>query len=194
MKEIFRHYKMKSENGLISLEACIVLPIFIMLVLFVYGIMIMFCGQHLMAHTLIQSAESLSLDPYSTERLGEINLTEASSLVNFLYSKIFTDEDKHFSSSEKWYGQTDDNMRTAVKDRFVGFLCGGSEDQADTMLDFFGVEDGLDGLDFTNTKIEGNELTVTIKYKQEFIFNFDGLASFDREQCFTVVLWDVKEQ
>lgn len=37
--------KRKSEDGTISLEACIVVPIFIFLILFIYGFIVMFMGQ-----------------------------------------------------------------------------------------------------------------------------------------------------
>ena len=59
----------KNERGAVSLEACIVLPIFIFVLMFFYGLMVFFSGHQLLSHSLIQSAESLSLDPYATEQL-----------------------------------------------------------------------------------------------------------------------------
>lgn len=60
--------KRKSEDGTISLEACIVVPIFIFLILFIYGFIVMFMGQQMISHSMLQSAESLSLDSYGTEK------------------------------------------------------------------------------------------------------------------------------
>lgn len=199
MRRKIVHNKQRNtgDKGVISLEACIVLPIFIFLMLFIYGIMIMFYGQHLMMHAMMQSAESLSLDPYATERLAAYDAS-ADSICTILYNKVFTDEDKYFSSDQRWYAENNDLMRTTVKNRFIGFLTGGESSgdtvsRANDMLDFLGIENGINGLDFSETTINGNILTIKMKYKQEFLFNLNGLAAFDREHVFNITLWDVKE-
>ena len=66
--------------------------------------------------------------------------------------------------------------------------------RADEKLKAMGVKNGLAGLDFSDTKIEGNTLTIIVKYKQEFIFNFQGLAAFDRQQKISITLWDVAKE
>lgn len=59
--------KRKSEDGTISLEACIVVPILFSYT-FIYGFIVMFMGQQMISHSMLQSAESLSLDSYGTEK------------------------------------------------------------------------------------------------------------------------------
>lgn len=214
----------KKECGTVSLEACIALPIFIFILMFFYGLIVAFAGQQMMCHSLIQSAESLALDPYSAEKItlffntddvggailnmlptsgtGETMIQDSGDLFESIFGKIFaSNSSKYFSSSVKWYDEDShitnypDDMIETVKNRFIGFIAGGGGndgaivDRADSRLKELGVKDGLKGLDFSETKIEGDTLTITIKYKQEFIFNFQGVAAFDRKQSVCVNLW-----
>ncbi len=192
-------YRKKQEQGSISLEACIVLPIFIFLLMFFYGFIVFFSGHYLLAHTLIQSAQSLSLDPYAIERL-EISWEDMESgkdLVKALYSSAFFEYNEYFSSNEKWYTQGNEElMQETVKNRFLGYLVGDGdvsevESRANDMLEYMRIQDGISGLDFSETKIENGILTLKIKYTQEFVFNFQGLAAFDRQQTISITLWDV---
>ena len=190
----------KNEHGVVSLEACIVLPIFIFVLMFFYGLMVFFSGHQLLSHSLIQSAESLSLDPYATERLN-ISWDEkegGKDLVQAMYADAFTSQDPYFSSNEKWYAENSDLLIPTVRKRFLGYLVGSGtssevEKAADEKLKTIGVQNGLSGLDFSETKVEDGVLTITIKYRQEFVFNFQGLAAFDRQQTITITLWDVAE-
>lgn len=190
----------KNEHGVVSLEACIVLPIFIFVLMFFYGLMVFFSGHQLLSHSLIQSAESLSLDPYATERLN-ISWDEmegGKDLVQAMYADAFSSQDPYFSSNEKWYAENSDLLIPTVRKRFLGYLVGSGtssevEKAADEKLKTIGVQNGLSGLDFSETKVEDGVLTITIKYRQEFVFNFQGLAAFDRQQTITITLWDAVE-
>lgn len=185
----------RNEKGVVSLEACIVVPIFSLVVLFLYGFIIMFSGQQVMSHALIQCAESLSLDPYSTQKLNLSELEGGGDLVTSLYAKVFTEGNDFFSSTEKWYENNDELMMETVKKRFYGFLAGsGSEEEihqnVNEMLDVLNIEGGINGLDFSETKIENGILMLKVKYKQGFLFDFQGLASFDRKMEIKVKLWN----
>lgn len=191
----------KQEQGVVSLEACIVLPIFIFVLMFFYGFIVFFSGHQVLSHSLLQSAQSLSLDPYATERLDTSweGMEKGTDLVQALYAEAFTSGDDYFSSNEKWYAENNDLMRETVKKRFLGYLVGTGtssevEQKANNKLEAIGVQNGLSGLDFSETKIEDNVLTITIKYKQEFIFDFQGLAAFDRQQTISITLWDVAKE
>lgn len=188
----------KQDQGVVSLEACIVLPIFIFVLMFFYGFMVFFSGHQLLSHSLIQSAQSLSLDPFATERLNTSwdEMKNGKDLVEALYAQQLTSQDKYFSSNEKWYTDNNDLMLETVRNRFLGYLVGSGsssdvERKADEKLKTMGIQNGLSGLDFSETKVENGVLTITIKYRQEFIFNFQGLAAFDRQQTISITLWDV---
>lgn len=190
------HIEQKKE-GVISLEACIVLPIFIFVLMFFYGFMVFFSGHQLLSHSLIQSAQSLSLDPFATERLETSweDMEDGSDLIQALYAEALGGDD-YFSSNEKWYEENEELLLETVKNRFLGYLVGTGtasevESRADDMLKYLRIQDGINGLDFSETKIEEGVLTLSIKYKQEFIFNFQGLAAFDRNQSISITLWDI---
>lgn len=182
----------KNENGVISLEACIVIPIFVFLIIFVYGFILFFSGQQLISHAVIQSSESLSLDSYATEKVNLSDEDEISSDEVFavLYGKAMQFDSENFSSSKKWYNDSSTVPQTA-KDRFVGFLSDGDTDEANDLLENFGIVGGLNGLDFSSSRVENGKLIINIKYKQEFIFNFQGYAAFDREITHTSKMWGI---
>lgn len=183
----------RKEHGVISLEACIVVPIFIFVMMFFYGFIVLFSGEQMIAHSLIQSAESLSLDPYATEKLDLGNMEYGGDLIQVLYADTFTSQSEYFSSTQKWYAKNNDLMRETVRKRFLGFLAGDSDDvegKADEVLKTLRIQNGINGLDFSETKIEDGVLTIKIKYTQEFIYNFQGLAAFDRETSVSVTLWN----
>jgi len=175
------------------LEACIVLPIFIMLMMFVYGFFILFAGQNVISHALIQSAQSLSLDSYSFEKLkseGEgIQMTD---IMNELVDELVISSD-YFSTSEKWYSDDIASMNEVVKNRFIGYLVGAdpTSTKANELLDYFGVDNGLSGFDFSASKVENGYLTLTVRYKQKFLFDFDDNVMMDLEQSVKVKMWGI---
>ena len=57
------------EEGSITLETALVLPIFFFMFLFIYGLFSVYSSQNRMTHALIQSAKSLSLDSYMAENV-----------------------------------------------------------------------------------------------------------------------------
>ena len=107
--------KRKSEDGTISLEACIVVPIFIFLILFIYGFIVMFMGQQMISHSMLQSAESLSIDSYGTEKIRDEDDNPATELVITFMENLFTGSfsadsiDSTFASTKRWYDKDDDD-------------------------------------------------------------------------------------
>lgn len=181
----------KGERGVVTLETGIVLPIFIMLLLFFYGIIIMFLGDQVITHALSQAAQSLSLDSYASSMVDYSKIESAEDLAQALYSNLF-DSDEYFSSNAKWHEEGGDVLLETVENRFVGYLSGGRtapKTYADDLLEFVGVVNGLEGFDFSETTVSDKVLTIKVTYQQEFLFDFHGLASFDKEYVITVKMW-----
>lgn len=179
-----------NDGGVVSLEAAILVPLFIFLMLFFYGIIIMFMGQHMISHAMIQSSQSLSFDPYATERLKKEEIDGLVDSLTSIYLEYGTDE--HFSSTDKWYSDNQDMLEEVAKKRFIGFLSGGGRDRADRLLNIFGIKGGIDTIDFSGCSVADGVLTFTIKYDQDFIFDFHGLASFERTMSIQAKLWGIK--
>lgn len=181
----------KNNSGVVSLEACIVLPIFFFLIMFFYGFMFLFAGEQIVNHALIQSAVSLSLDSYSVYKLeGLTNVDEM--LLKALDYVMQGDETPH-SSREKWYSNQSDTQKE-VRKRFVSYVANGDEEYASEKLEQFGIVGGLDGISFSECKVEGSGrdsvLTITIEYEQEYIMDAFGLLSYDRKKTITQKMWE----
>lgn len=177
----------KNSKGAITLEAAIIVPIFIIMMLLVNGLFVMFMGQQIMSHTLVQSAKSLAYDPYSSQLAASDKKDQLQETI----IEIFTFNNGNHSSTEKWYDEQ--SIDETVKKRFIAYLRSSKED-TDGLLDEIGVKNGLDGLDFSGSSIDKDRiLTVKLKYTQEFIFNAAGLGEFEREIYVKVKLFEYGE-
>ncbi len=180
--------KLSSTDGTVIIETSMVLVMFIFVILFIYGLFSIISAQNQMTHALIQSSRSLSLDPYLTEHVDSI--AEADTFWSGLGSMVLDlarlSNDKHFSSSDDWYKGTGDSG--LAKDRFVGYLAGGSESAANEKLNNLGVVDGLDGVKF-NMVISGEDMTITMKYELQFWFDALEVGKIPMKQSITTRMW-----
>lgn len=204
-----------SQDGSIVLEACFSVLIFILFVLAMYGLLTVFMAQSLIGHALVESTQSLALDSYATNKLtsvGKFNVGE--DVVRPLLELVtdFEPEDPHFSSRERWFdrenGATREDWEEAAKLRFVGYLTGSGaaageggketakyEARADEILKALRVVDGLDGLDFSESDVVGNDLYVRVRYKVAYLYNPFGLeglqdlTEFDTTQQACSRMW-----
>lgn len=178
-------------KGSISLEACIVVPIFIMLMMLVYGLFVMFMGQQVVTHAVTQGAKSLAYDPYAIER-GAAN-SEAK-LTDFFGSILRKDG---YVSNTKWYSTDSKKLNSVVTSRVRSYLTqdGGKEkiSTVNNKLKTFGVRNGVYGLKFTDSKVENGVLTLKVTYKQEFPMDAFGLVGFDRAVTVKVRLFTWKK-
>lgn len=165
-----------NNKGSLTLEACIVVPVFIGLMLLVNGLFVMFMGQQIMSHALIQSTKSLSFDGYSTQRVTD----DENNQLAAMFADIFTIGHGNNISTEKWY-EAPDRIESIAKERFLAYLKSSNSD-ADKLLYIIGVEGGVNDLDFSESTFddESGILTIKLNYTQNYIYNAMGLASFKR--------------
>ena len=180
----------KDERGSATIETSIVLVIFIFLFLFVYGLFAVISTQNQMTHALIQSTKSLSLDSYLTENVESAR--EASTkfwgrLSDMVLDIVRLNNDEYFTSRGDWYKSEYGDTNIAQK-RFVGYLAGGDRSAANRKLKDMGVVNGLNGVSFT-TAVEGEILTVTIKYEIQYWFDFFGMGKIPMEQTIKIRMW-----
>lgn len=179
----------KNEKGLLTLEAAMVLPIFVFFLLFLYGLMMMFSGQEMIAHAMFQSSESLAFDSYATDKFSTGSYESAETLIKGMYESFLTNKDSKYSSSTKWYENKEETKKVS-KERFLGYFCGGDKEWSSSFLSITGVKGGLDGIDFSGTYIDSNrDLHLKAKYKQYFLFDFGGNVDFDREVEVVAHMW-----
>lgn len=91
--------KLKSEKALLSLEACISVTIFMFFMLFLYSFFGVFEARNEMAHVLLSTANSMSLDTYENEKLQ--NSGDISSLISGIYNNV-NSSGNGFTSSNLW--------------------------------------------------------------------------------------------
>ena len=183
--------KMDKESGVISLEACILVPMFIMMLMFIYGFFVHFMGHNMMSHALMQSAKSLSLDGFSISAVSNMsNSSSSSRAVPDLFQLGTTIGDGGaFNATEAWYDD-ESKVDEEVEERFMAFLAGDAS--ATDIADYFDLI-GVSNLDFSDSKVENGDLTIVVKYEQEFIYDFGGFGVFDCELSYKVKMWEDKK-
>lgn len=176
--------KQNRNSGVITLEAAILMPLFILLMLFLYAFFIFFMGQQIMSHTAIQTAKSLSFDPYAVSRVKGNNLAVLIEDITGLFGE-------DYSSTVAWYtSEKSDRLPDVAKDRFLAFLP--NQNDYDALLKWIGIENGVAGLDFSESAVENGVLILKIQYVQNFAFKLAELTSFDRRITLKAKLFDWK--
>ena len=210
--------KKKSESGLLSLEASIVVTIFIFLMLFLYSFFIVFEARNEMAHALLATTQSLSLDRYGSA-------TDSSGNISQILSGIYhwaSPPNEGFVSAEKWNKLKDDEVEEStwngkitvsevtdedvdkygenaaqsslfadtVRDRFIAYLGGKNEAAAEKVLKRLHIVGGVDGLDFSGTEYSSGTITVHVTYKIEYEFDVFNLGSIAMEHSACSKIWE----
>lgn len=180
------------EQGALLIETAIVLPIFILVIVFVYGIFNITNAQNQISHALIQSTQSLSMDKYTNEKINSLlNVEESGGLWGGLDDAILEilrlGNDPYFSSTYTWYDGSGDSQDIAKK-RFIGYLSNGDEEAADAKLKALGVIDGLSGITF-EVETTSQDVTVTIEYTLQFWVDIFDIGKIPLEQSITSRFW-----
>lgn len=187
----------KTEKGLLSLEASIVVTMFIFFVLFLYSFFIIFEARNEMAHVLLATTNSLSLDAYET---GKLKDTENLSALFYLIYEHNKSDDKGFTTTKKWHEASpsideDGNpiiataLENAIKERFIAYLADGDTTEANRILDMYNIVGGVDGLDFSTSKVESGNLHVNLVYTIEYQFNMFDLGKIKFKQSACSKIW-----
>lgn len=188
-----------SDQGVITLEACVSVLSFLILMLFLSSLFVMFMAQNLTGHVVLQTSQSMAMDVYRTDSLireeGKV-VSIGAAMTEFITKMVgSSDEDPYFITDERWYqtkdGEDPDSavVAEAVKKRFLGYISGGDETKADELLKSMNVVNGLDGLDFSGCKVESKNLYVVVKYELEYDFNLWNAKPLQVEQTSCSKLW-----
>lgn len=184
--------KARSDAGTLTLEASILMPMFIFIMLFINGVFITFMGQHIMSHACIQAAKSLSLDPYTTQRM----IVEPDSKLGLMFAELFTFGHGDYVSTEEWYEGDSSDVIAEIRTRFAAFLRSksGKADKysANKLLKAIGVVENVDQIDFSGSTVKDGVLTINMKYTQGYLFNMFDFATFSRKISLKIRLFEYK--
>lgn len=168
----------KSE-GIISLEASFALLFFMMVMLLIYDFFIVFEAQYTIEHALVQASESMALETYATDKIVKTKNQQmheyilSSGSVGAIAQEFFlvnSDNNSDYVEYSKWY--EDSGKTTEVAKKRVQMYLAGGENEADSLLNVLKVENGFNGLDFTGTKVSGDDLIIQVSYKNKLVFDF----------------------
>lgn len=203
--------KNKTENGSVTIEATLCVTLFVLFMLFLVTLFFMVSVQNNVSHAIVQTADSLSLEAYSINKLRTDIDSGVKSIITDLSLKLFSSsgENQYFSTDQRWFDSnqlledyvTDANSSTydpsirkidlssVIKDRFVGFFANGDKENADAYLTKMGVVDGLNGIDFSESIVEGDKLKIVANYQIKYFFNFGEISKVNISQSFYSKIW-----
>lgn len=182
-----------NEQGLLSLEACITVTLFIFMMLFLYSFFVVFEVRNEMGHVTLSTANSLAFDAYENSVLGDAD-TVGKIFYN-LYGQL-TNGQNDFTDYRTWYDnstETDENgvtklteeFKDVIETRFIAYLTSGNPDKADEILKRYHVIGGVNGLDFSGSYVSGDKLYLSVKYEIEYEFKVFNLGNnkFEHKVC-----------
>ena len=180
-----------TQSGLLSLEACISVTVFIFLMLFLYSLFIVFEARNLVGHAVLAAANSLSLDAYS----GGTDLQSGSAKAVFdqLYAAPLNPYAAAFTDSGKWYENATSeaadgttvlsaDFQGAIESRVLAYLGAGDRQDAKSLLERFHIKDGAAGLDFSGSHMESDDLYLCVTYTIEYEFQVFNLKGVEMKQ------------
>ena len=178
--------KLLRERASVTLEAAIILPIFCFLFMALNGVFFVFSAQNQVMHTLVQTANSLSLDPYWNEKIRLENTSVSTILQRF---ERYAVRDKSFSSAESWH-KNETVSSGVLEDRCYSYFTGdGNKLSAYTKLKKLGV---VGNMELSGT-VNNGDLTLVAKYKMKFWFNLFKTEPLDLSQKVKVHLWGLED-
>ena len=106
----------KVSEGSVTLEACIFVLFFMVIMFVMMSLFIMFCAHGMIAHTILQTTESLSIDAYAIEKIFDTTTDRQQNHLDtprqFIAKLINTNilgradnanQSSFFVTDEKWY-------------------------------------------------------------------------------------------
>ena len=181
----------EKQRGSLTLETAIVLPIFFLLILFVYSLFGIYSAHNQMSHALVQASKSLAMDPYlyeETELAGETTTKFWGGLDDVGLNVFRMDNDPYFMALTDWYNKLE-SSEYVIRNRFIGYLTGGDEQAAEEKLNGLRIVNGLNGVDFDAQIVGDDQLQITMKYTIKMLFNFWDYGEMPVEQTVQVKLW-----
>lgn len=159
----------KREQGILTVEASIVLTLCILFILFLFSFARVYSAQSLVSHAVLQSSDAVALESY----LREATLTGSEADVTELANRFMGTTS---ISADSYTSLRSADVPKIAKEKFV-YALGNNESAADQKLKKLGVKDGLAGMDFSASKIDlGNDdVIVYVNYTIQMQFPVFGM-------------------
>lgn len=176
-------YMLKSERGVLSVEASIALSV---LLFFVFSLMdfgTIFRAQNYMAHGTIQTAKSLAYKAYEYETI-EFSSTEAIfSLVSALYNNVMGEKTEEQNLKLAW---RTNRIAECVEMVFYN-TAGKDESSVKNQMETYGIE--VVSVDFKKSQKTENDVVVDVSYKVKLKYPFFHFSEVTLRQQAKSRLW-----
>ena len=163
----------KREQGILTVEASIVLTLMTLFVLFLFSFIRVYRAENVVSHATLQAADAMALESYLRENALDDKADDVVHLANRL-TGVSTLNAADFESLRSA------NVPTIAKTKFVAAVSD-SETTADTILTGYGVKDGLAGIDFSASTVDldRDDVIVNVSYTLKLQFPIFGATEID---------------
>lgn len=184
-------------RGSLTIEATVSLLLFTLFLLFFLNFARVYRAQNLVASGAYNAAKDLSIEYYGKSAYEK---TSVGKIMGFYYDiveliNLISTNTSQGQSSTDWYG----DLPTAAKNKFGLAITAQmqkeySADAADRALKAVGIKDGLDGLDFSASMKNGDDVEISINYTVELMFPSFGISEISMTQKAVSKLWQYSEK
>lgn len=174
----------KKNDGMMTIEASISFILFMFLILFIYCFSNIYIAQNIMSHALTQATQTIALESYGHKVFGNDETVKQLEHGNQSISKIvglFKSDGQNFEigwtdsfTEIKSSTQLKKAVKKAMTESMVDVTKGDYNETAKQKLENVGIKNGLDGVDFSGTKITSDEIIITVKYDVYLQYPFMG--------------------
>jgi len=163
----------KREQGVLTVEASIVLVLMLLFILFIFSFGRVYRAQNLVSHASLQAADAVALESYMRETALQADAAEVVYLANHMTGG-------NAISAESLQSLRSANVPKIVRQKFITAIAN-NEAAADEKLRAMGIKDGLSGIDFSHCQMDlvNDDVIVAITYtiKMQFpVFGFDEVT------------------
>ena len=159
----------KREQGILTVEASIVLTLCVLFMLFLFSFARVYNAQSMVSHAVLQSSDAVALESYLREETLTGSEADVTELANRFMGITSISADSYTSLRSA-------DVPKIAKEKFV-YAIGKNDAEADEKLKKLGVKDGLAGVDFSGSHIDlGNDdVIVYVNYTIEMQFGVFGM-------------------
>lgn len=161
------------EKGMLVIEASLALTAFMFFILFFLSFSRVYRAQEVVAHATFQTAQTLAVESYTRETVGEQGTLGAISKLSDFITSITGKTRPAILDEYSSLGSVS-NLKKVISDSFA-LSISDNVTKADEKLKQLGVVEGLKGIDFEGSSVSGNLITIKVTYKLTLQFNFFGV-------------------
>lgn len=159
----------KKQKGNLTIEASLVLTLFTFFILFFFSFGRVYKAQNIVSHATIQCAESLSVESYFRETFAG---TKTGTVIKWV-SQLTGDN----AVTDSMLSLSEVDLGSVIKNNFAVSVAD-DQTKADKILKANGIKDGLNGISFGNSKVDGNDIIINTTYTVELQFPLFGKKEF----------------